>query len=372
MTEAAEFEDLALNDLKERLSRYQKSFDALLELIPANYYLPVDAEEQHNRFMHNKKNKAPKQAIKDATKKAKKNKFDVENQKTVGERLIERSQELNAAREADQASSSQKFTPMNSGASIAELKERLNKKIAAIREKSGFSGKTLVTEGGDSITASRSRQEILEKRLKRKKEKKDKMKKKKEMRQKQGNELAGMKIDPAGAAAKSKKAISDAISFGKVNFGDKSTDIESALKGLDQKKRKGPSDALSLLKKAEAKKARIEQIKEVDPEKAAAIESKEKWSKVMKMADGEAVKDDITLLKKSLKRKEKSKQASSKEWKERKSTVAKSIMDRQKRRNENLKARAEGKKTVKGKPPGGVKKKARPGFEGGARKKPRK
>lgn len=57
------------------------------------------------------------------------------------------------------------------------------------------------------------------------------------------------------------------------------------------------------------------------------------------MAQGEKVKDDVKLLKKTIKREETFKKKSSKEWGERKSTVSKQKDHKQKRREENLKAR---------------------------------
>jgi hypothetical protein len=166
------------------------------------------------------------------------------------------------------------------------------------------------------------------------------------------------------------KNVTENISFGKISFAKDGADEETP------KKRKGPTDTLGQIRKIEAKKTKLEQIKSANPEKAQTIEDKEKWGKMLKMAEGETVKDDLKLLKKTLKKKEKIKSKSSKEWNERKDTVRKTMLDKQKKRTDNLKARTESKKNgVKGVKAGGVSKKggkARPGFEGGVRKKAKK
>ncbi|KAJ1555965.1 hypothetical protein HK405_009740, partial [Cladochytrium tenue] len=128
----------------------------------------------------------------------------------------------------------------------------------------------------------------------------------------------------------------------------------------------GTSDVFSLLKKVENKKVKMEELRAAEPEKADALVEEEKWNKALKHADGEKVKDDIALLKKAAKRKRKAKEQSAKEWADRQKTLKKSMVDRQKKRTDNLKARSEGKLKGKG---GGIKKKSRPGFEGSARKK---
>lgn len=77
------------------------------------------------------------------------------------------------------------------------------------------------------------------------------------------------------------------------------------------------------------------------------------------------MQDDPKLLKKTLKRQEKQKEKSKSTWVDRKDTVRKNEEDGQKRRNENLLARKEGRPTTRNKS-------KRPGFEGGRAKKEKK
>jgi hypothetical protein len=63
--------------LRASLERHNDAFESLLRLIPAQYYIVNDETEEQaaSRYQkHSKKQNASKQAIKEATKKAKRNK----------------------------------------------------------------------------------------------------------------------------------------------------------------------------------------------------------------------------------------------------------------------------------------------------------
>lgn len=75
-----------IDALSDRLSRDVQIFDSLLKLIPAKFYVMDKSDDANgSKFQHNKRKKAPKQAIKDATKKAKKAKLDPNNVKSIEE-----------------------------------------------------------------------------------------------------------------------------------------------------------------------------------------------------------------------------------------------------------------------------------------------
>ncbi|KAJ3252931.1 hypothetical protein HK103_001077 [Boothiomyces macroporosus] len=285
--------------LLEQIIQNQKQFDHLIQLIPPKYYFPIEhLDDQGGKYGQNKKQKAPKQAIKDATKKAKKQKLDPESKTTV-EIQQEKEQTMN-------------FQPM-ANLNPVELKEKLKMRIEELRNQRG-------------VTEKIDRKELLEKRRLKKQEKKQK---RKETR-KSTSDTLGMRIE---LPEKEKPEIKQELMFGKLDFGEK--------------QEKKSIDPASRLKIAQQKKEKLELLKQTDEKKAKAIEESESWNKLIKQAQGEKPKDDLKLLKKTVKRQKVEKKKSEKEWKERINTVKKAQEKQQQKRNENLEAR---KKKGKGKP----------------------
>lgn len=248
------------------------------------------------------------------------------------------------------------------------LRSRLAARIEALRA-------ARKADGPDGRPA-RNRQELLEARRKKEEQRKAH---KKELRLKAKIE-EDVKREAALASARDSPASSmmspiihspeHNFSFGRVAFAD-GQELSEDLKALkNAPKKRGPQDAASALKATEKNRVRLAGL---DDTKRADIEEKDLWLNAKKRAHGEKVRDDTSLLKKTLKRKEKSKKKSEKEWSERKEGVAKSQAMKQKKREENLQKRRDGKgvkskgskgskgKSVKGKKP---KVKSRPGFEG--------
>lgn len=112
--------------------------------------------------------------------------------------------------------------------------------------------------------------------------------------------------------------------------------------GLGGKKRNPKRDLKSAILVAEKQHARISAF---DESKRANVQEKEAWKGAAARVTGEKVKNDASLLKRSLKKKEKGKEKSRQAWEEREKNVAHGIQMKQKKRTENLKKR-------------------RPGFEG--------
>lgn len=83
-----------IDSLSDRLMHDVQIFDDLLKLIPAKFYVMDKSEEANGKFQHNKRKKAPKQAIKEATKKAKKAKLDPSNAKSIAEVQQEKAKQL--------------------------------------------------------------------------------------------------------------------------------------------------------------------------------------------------------------------------------------------------------------------------------------
>ncbi|KAL8928469.1 MAG: hypothetical protein Q9208_001703 [Pyrenodesmia sp. 3 TL-2023] len=256
----------------------------------------------------------------------------------------------------------------------AELEARLRRRIEelrASRNADGLNGKP-----------ARTRQELIEARRQKaeqsKAHKKElRRKEKQEAERKEAENLArgSPLLSPAAGSLLSPSPSSENpgtnnFSFGRIAFADGQQASSQLSSLLDPKhKVKGPQDPLTALRAAQNKQSRISGL---DENKREDIAEKDMWLNARKRAHGERIRDDTSLLKKTLKRKDKQKKKSEKEWGERLEGVRKAGEVKQKKREDNLAKRREekGKKGKKGPKQG---KKKRPGFEGSIRTKaPRK
>ena len=251
-----------------------------------------------------------------------------------------------------------------------DLKVRLAQRIEALRAARNASG-----------DAPKNRQELMEQRRakeeQRRAHKKELRRQAREEEQRQRNEtlargsplLSGTPLLSPGSPL-TPSSDSNSFSFGRVNLANGLHATANLNAILEPKtKTKGPSDPRTALVAAQNKQSRINGL---DEAKRADIDVKDSWLNARKRAHGERTLDDTSLLKKTLKRKEKQKKKSEKEWNERIEGVKKGQDFRQKKREANLQKRKE-EKGGKGKKGKGVKKakaKARPGFEGSFRAKP--
>ncbi|EGY19161.1 hypothetical protein VD0002_g35 [Verticillium dahliae] len=154
--------------------------------------------------------------------------------------------------------------------------------------------------------------------------------------------------------------------FGRVAFDDGTRMSRDLTHVLGTRKKKGPSDpktALLRLQNQKKKHAALDDARRDD------IADKETWLTARRRAEGDKIRDDEATLKKTIKRKDKQKRKSEKEWKDRTEGVAHAKAEKQKKREANLKKRKDDKKLGKaGRKAVGAaaKKKGRPGFEGGS------
>lgn len=251
-------------------------------------------------------------------------------------------------------------------ADTTALRARLAAKIEALR-----AARKADNTDGKPI---RTRQELIEsrrvKQAERKAHKKELRRQAKEIEEQKREEALlsartspGSIMSPLLSFGSPDDGSANHFAFGRVAFAD-GTQMSHDLSYVkdDSAKKKGPSDPKTALAKLEAQKKRVSHL---DEDKRKEVLEKETWLAARKRAEGEKVRDDETLLKKAVKRKEKAKKKSEREWKERAQGVDKSIKQRQQKREENIKKRREdkvlGKAGKKGKK---AVKKNRPGFEG--------
>jgi len=245
-------------------------------------------------------------------------------------------------------------------ADTTALRARLASKIEALRaarKADGPDGKPI-----------RTRQELIEsRRVKQAQRKERKLELRKQARleesRKREEALASNSPSVMSPAVELDEA-SGGFSFGRVAFGDGSQMSHDLSYVLSQGKKKGPSDAKTALLKVQNQKKRLQ---ELEAEKRADIAEKEAWLTARRRVEGEKIRDDEAILKKTVKRKEVAKKKSEKAWTDRAKGVHQAQKERQKKREENLKQRRDDKLLGKaGKKKGGAKKKkgGRPGFEG--------
>jgi hypothetical protein len=144
------------------------------------------------------------------------------------------------------------------------------------------------------------------------------------------------------------------LAFGNIQFADGDTAGDGGVrKGKKGAKKKGKKPLPQLLKEAQAKKERLEELKRTPEGQKLVTEGA--WDKLMVKAAGKKVRDDPKLLKRAMKRKASSKRKSAEAWAERKEKVQQASDRKQERRHNNIEKKRDKKRNF-----------TRPGFEGGA------
>lgn len=322
--------DELASELQKRLKEHSTYFNSLVRLVPAKFYLPDDEEEKSKKFYKNRGKSAPKQEIKEASRKAKKKRLDPSQTKDVvdlqeqGETVNDKSNESDS--EDDDNNNSRGFSveKVPSG-KIADLRAKLHERIQALQGK-----RKPTSEKHSNRPKKKMKSEI----------KSDKRKM---------NQIAQSKKDQSQKERNTVTNDKGEVVFSKFDFMERSKNPKHGSKMRNYK---------NLIAKAETRQKKIEELKGKDESKARELAERHAWESAMEKAEGNKVKDDPKLLKKSLKRKEKMKAKSKKQWDTRKEQQNKQMEEKQKRRQKNLKERAEAKKGKKG----GKGKKHRPGF----------
>ncbi|KAF4035584.1 Surfeit locus protein 6 [Phytophthora infestans] len=344
----ASTQDSASDDETLRtLKAHDHFFCDTMEIIPAAFYFPTDAEANWKKSAPKKYHKNV-QALKqqESSKKSlKRAKFSPATQQSNEER-----QKANAAAEKKEQA---QVKPINPSAAKEEgglegLRARLAVKIQAMREQRKAEEKT------GKKRPSRAEAAAEQRALKKRKTAANKSKAKAEKREQE----AASKTE---GEAQAKKDADTTVDAGSISYGSLLLD-DGNDKDNKPKTRHGQSvrGIQNLLKKAERNAQRLEELKKTQDGKEK-VKAKG-WDTALQQAAGTVVMDDPKLLRAKLKKKEKAKAKSSKEWKERTAKLEVSKKERQKKKLANALGR--GKKDA-AKP---VEKKGRKGpragFEG--------
>uniref|UniRef100_A0A3P9QE81 Surfeit 6 n=1 Tax=Poecilia reticulata TaxID=8081 RepID=A0A3P9QE81_POERE len=226
-----------------------------------------------------------------------------------------------------------KSTTQTSFSTVDVLRKRLHEKIEESRGQQGAPQDAL----SEAVKAKRAKRKMERERKKRKR--KEFLLKK--LAEQSGQELpAEIKEEPIAPAVE--KRVTSAVFFNKVETVDEGYETKFQAKIKKKKSEKGKITPLTgrnykqLLSRVEARKEKLERLREKDEAKASELENKIKWTNVLYKAEGIKIKDDEDQLRTSLKRKEKRRAQRKKKWTNRSENVIEKMQHRQDKRRKNL------------------------------------
>ena len=369
------------DDIETRLKAHSAYFTSMVELIPAKFYIIKEEagegrteDDTDSKFWINKRSRAPKQEVKEATKKAKRLKLDPSDCKLSEgcghERVYENGVSDDTRHSEDVAEGQQEGTSegcsddehveaiskrhpkaafsverIQSG-DLNDLRDRLHTKIDELR---GKRQSRTHQEGKERGTSSKRERQKHEQMMEKRRHKKETRKKDKERK----HLVKQHPIEKQGENSVKRPSIKDEsgrIVFSKFDFGATVAYSDPKGKSKDYKK---------LLAKAEAAQKKLEKLKETDEKKSKELQEKLQWQRAMEMAKGTKLKDDAKRLKKTVKRLDSKKAKSRKQWEERQKQEMLAKEKRQEKRKKNIQERIEQAKAKKMKKRG---KPRKPGF----------
>ncbi|XP_065829663.1 surfeit locus protein 6 homolog [Oscarella lobularis] len=288
--------------LYESLSAHAAYFQRMVTLVPPECYVAVAENESKYWVNKKKKRKAPKQLAKEASKKAKRLKLDPNAQKSIIE--------MQKEKEEDEKKESSSSKPNSS--SLAELQRRLQQRIAEARTKRNAKRETVKT-GRVEKTKVKS---------------KSKAKK------------AVVKSAPSRITQSQRKDGNRKENLVFSNLDVKARDPAELVKEEVRKSRKrNKKDPKKLLAVAEKRRKVLDELSARDEEKAEKKGQEVMWKKAESMAKGVKQLDDVGLLQKAVKRKEKLKAKSESGWKKRVETQQLRQTKQQELRKKHIKER---------------------------------
>ncbi|KAI0301359.1 60S ribosome biogenesis protein Rrp14-domain-containing protein [Russula brevipes] len=329
--------------LQASLEKHNETFESLLSLIPSKYYRVRDDDNDKgpSRYHKNKKvQQAPKQAIKEASKKARREKLDPANNKSAldiqTDHLASNSKGKQKASTPDdsdgdvlsaevdlpmQDTGTSHDVPLSRPESIETLRAKLRAKIEAMRSKERGS------EEGNS------KDELLEERRLHRAALRERRRKATKARIQKEKEGKGKTKEKPGTAVPAKAQLLVANDASKLNSHSQLTNVVfHQSQNHHQIIRTAAQEFIESWSSPTTITSRKEKLAALPEEKRKQIEERCK------------VHDDETRLKKATKRNEKEKAKSKKAWAERKEEVTANMAARQKKRADNIASRNEKRK----------------------------
>ncbi|KAG7388578.1 hypothetical protein PHYPSEUDO_012215 [Phytophthora pseudosyringae] len=335
----------------QTLQAHDRFFCDTMENIPAAFYFPTDAEANWKKSAPKKYHKNV-QALKQQES-SKKNLLKRAKFSPAAQQSNEERQKVTAANEQKEKKEQAQVKPIKPSAAkekggLDGLRARLAVKIQAMREQRKAEEKT------GKKRPSRAEAAAEQRALKKRKTVANKTKAKIEKREKE----AAAKVE---GEAQAKTEAETTVDTASISYGSLLLD-DGTEKDNKPKTRHGQSvrGIQNLLKKAERNAQRLEELKKTEDGKEKA--KAKGWDTALQQAAGKLVMDDPKLLRAKLKKKEKSKAKSTKEWKERTAKLEVSKKERQKKKLANALGR--GKKDADKPAEKKGRKGPRAGFEG--------
>ncbi|KFP74496.1 Surfeit locus protein 6, partial [Acanthisitta chloris] len=182
---------------------------------------------------------------------------------------------------------------------------------------------------------------VLEKRQRRKYERERKKRRRKELKMKAKMEKKETEKVPVEPEKKQEERKAEIV-FNRVEVHEENELNKVQKKKEKRKAVKGNITPLTgrnykqLLSRLEARKNKLEELKDKDEKKAQELENKMKWTNALYKAEGVKIRDNEERLKEALKRKEKRKAQRKRQWQERTVRVVEKMQQRQDKRQKNI------------------------------------
>ncbi|CAF1446218.1 unnamed protein product [Adineta ricciae] len=134
------------------------------------------------------------------------------------------------------------------------------------------------------------------------------------------------------------------LTFGRFDFNTDDSPFTDSKKRKQKKFQTKQKQLINTLKKVESERNELTRLQEENPEEGKELLRSKHWKTALAKAKGEKVRDDVHLLRKTIKKQSKLRQQSAKKWQHKKAETDKQMKARQNKRQENLQKRKDEKK----------------------------
>jgi hypothetical protein len=139
--------------------------------------------------------------------------------------------------------------------------------------------------------------------------------------------------------------IPNQITFGRFEFNTEDSIDRNSKKKKFQKHPNKQKQLINTLKKVESEQNELNRLQEENPEERKEILRSKHWKTALAKAKGEKIRDNVQLLRKTIKKQTKLRERSAKKWQNNKSETDKRMKERQEKRQTNLQKRKDEKKS---------------------------